>query len=132
MNATVQHPIDTTAGETLAVPSVSRVFRIDTFACPTAHQSAFEDRLAIIHGYFDTLPGCLYNRVVAAAGENDDMVKIITIVEWRDRQALDAAKSAVGAFYAKSGFDPAVFMAERGITGVFGVFLPVERSTKSL
>lgn len=132
MNATVQHQIDTTAGETLAVPSVSRVFRIDTFACPIAHQSAFEDRLAIIHGYFDTLPGCLYNRVVLSAGENGDMVKIVTIVEWRDRQALDAAKSAVGAFYAKSGFDPAAFMAERGITGVFGVFLPVERSTKSL
>lgn len=126
MNATLQHQIDTTAHEAMAARSPSSIFRIDTFTCPRVHQPAFEDRLAIIHGYFDTLPGCLYNRVVLSAGENGDMVKIATIVEWRDRQALDAAKSAVGAFYAKSGFDPATFMAERGITGVFGVFHPVE------
>lgn len=126
MSATSPHQIDTNASEA-AAPPVSSIFRIDTFACPTVHQAAFEDRLAIIHGYFDTLPGCLYNRVAVSAGENGDMVKIATIVEWRDRQALDAAKSAVGAFYAKSGFDPAAFMAERGITGVFGVFRPMER-----
>ena len=126
MSAPSPHQIDTTASEA-AAPPVSSIFRIDTFACPTVHQTAFEDRLAIIHGYFDTLPGCLYNRVAVSAGENGDMVKIATIVEWRDRQALDAAKSAVGAFYAKSGFDPAAFMAERGITGVFGVFRPMER-----
>lgn len=35
------------------------IFRIDRFDCPVTHQRAFEDRLAIIHGYFDTLPGCL-------------------------------------------------------------------------
>lgn len=127
MNATLQHQIDTTAPEAMMARSASSIFRIDTFACPMAHQSAFEDRLAIIHGYFGTLPGCLYNRVVLSEGENDDMVKIATIVEWRDRQTLDAAKSAVSAFYAKSGFDPAAFMAERGITGVFGVFRPMER-----
>lgn len=125
MNAPAPHQIDTT-GDAAKAPSGPSILRIDTFDCPLAHQAAFEDRLSLIHGHLGTLPGCLYNRVVRSAGENADMVKIVTIVEWRDRQALDAAKSAVGAFYAKSGFDPAAFMAERGITGVFGVYRPME------
>lgn len=57
-------------------------------------------------------------------GKREDMVKIVTIVEWRDRPALDAAKVAVAEFYAKSRFNPGEFMAERGITGEFGLYRP--------
>ncbi|MCL6706068.1 antibiotic biosynthesis monooxygenase [Pseudomonas sp. R2.Fl] len=99
------------------------VFRIDRFECPKESLTAFEDRLALIHGYFDTLAGCLYNKVAVTI--DGDRIEIVTIVEWEDEAALRQARSAVANFYEKTGFDPAAFMAERGITGKLGLFHPV-------
>lgn len=96
------------------------LFRIDRFECPVEHIGAFENRLAIIHGYFDTLDGCLYNRVAVAL--DGSSVKVATVVEWRDAEALQAAKTAVSAFYAKSGFNPARFLAEHGIVAEYGTY----------
>lgn len=50
------------------------------------------------------------------------MVKFVTMVEWRDRASLAAAKATVSAFYTQSQFDPAEFMAARGIRGKFGTY----------
>lgn len=108
-------------------PGSTSIFRIDRLECPVGHRAVFEERLALIHGFFDTLPGCLYNRVTMAPSENEGMVKIVTIVEWQDADALGAAKMAAQAHYAQSGFKPADFMAEHGISGEFGTFLPVAR-----
>ena len=90
------------------------IFRIDTFRCPTKHIQAFTDRLAIIHRHFDTLDGCLYNRVVVSPGQEE--VKVATVVEWRDAAAMAGAKAAVSKIYAKEDFDPQAFMAGLGIT----------------
>ncbi|MBP1850462.1 hypothetical protein [Rhizobium halophytocola] len=96
------------------------VFRLDTFLCPAAHVAAFAERLATIHGYVGTLDGCLYNRVLVAHGT--PVVKIATLVEWRDAAAMAAAKTAMADFHAKEGFDPARFMAELEIIGEFGSY----------
>ena len=101
------------------------LYRIDRFLSPGDQQGAFADRLAIIHGHFSSLPGCLYNRVAVSPADKDGMVSIVTIVEWRDRAALDGAKAALADHYARSGFDPAAFMAERGIQGEFGLYRPM-------
>ena len=108
------------ANENGAPAESASLFRIDCFECPPDHVRAFSDRLAIIHGYFDTLEGCLYNRVAVAPGPST--VKIVTIVEWKSAAALTAAKEAVDQFYSVDGFDPKIFMAERGITGEFGLY----------
>ncbi|SMD16650.1 antibiotic biosynthesis monooxygenase [Rhizobium sp. RU36D] len=113
------------ASDTLAKTKDKSVIRVDLFDCPAEHAQAFEDQLSIIHGYFDTLEGCLYNRVAARAGESEDMVKFVTMVEWRDRQALAEAKTAVSTFYAQTGFNASEFMASRGIKGDFGTYLPM-------
>ena len=96
------------------------LFRIDRFECPIEHIGAFEDRLAIIHGYFDTLDGCLYNRVAVAV--DGPSIKVATVVEWRDAEALQAAKAAVSAVYAKSGDNPARFLADHGIRAEYGTY----------
>lgn len=98
------------------------IFRIDRFDCPSEHRASFEDRLHIIHGFFDLLPGCLYNKV--AVTEENDRARVVTIVEWRDRQALEEAKAAVAEFYRRTDFNPVAFMAERGIAGEFGTYRP--------
>lgn len=107
-----------------ARPVQSRsLFRIDRFECPKENLTAFEDRLALIHGYFDTLSGCLYNRI--AVMREDERIEIVTIVEWESEAALREAKTAVANFYEKTGFDPSTFMAERGIKSHFGLFYPL-------
>lgn len=103
--------------------SSQSVFRIDRFECPKESLAAFEDRLALIHGYFDTLPGCLYNKVAVMI--DGDRIEVVTVVEWENEAALRQARSAVANFYGKTGFDPGAFMAERGITGRLGLFHPV-------
>lgn len=122
MSATIHESGATARTDQQTSQDIGSLLRVDTFDCPAEHAAAFEDRLSVIHGYFDTLPGCLYNRVAAATGESEDMVKFVTMVEWRDRASLAAAKAAVNAFYAQSQFDPAQFMAARGIRGNFGTY----------
>lgn len=107
----------------LSLAASRSIYRIDSFDCPPQARRAFEDRLAIIHGYFDTLPGCLYNRVVVS--ETDEALRIVTVVEWRDKASLEGAKAAVAEFYRAEKFEPAAFLAEHGIKGNFGTFRTV-------
>lgn len=125
MSATGLKPGLSAVGDMATAANERSVLRVDTFDCPAEHAGIFEDRLMVIHSYFDTLEGCLYNRIAARSGDDDARVRFVTLVEWRDRQALAEAKAAVAAFYAQSGFDPASFMKAHGITGDFGTFLPV-------
>ncbi|MBO3759026.1 hypothetical protein J5J10_14155 [Ciceribacter sp. L1K23] len=101
-------------------PRSASIFRIDRFDCPRDSLAAFADRLALIHGYFDTLSGCLYNRV--AIMEVEDRIEVVTVVEWENAASLRQAKAAVDAFYESTQFEPAAFLAENRIAGHFGVF----------
>ncbi|RYB97028.1 hypothetical protein [Ciceribacter ferrooxidans] len=100
--------------------SRTSIFRVDRMTCPADHRLALEDRLAIIHGYFETLPGCLYNKVAIADG--GETVHLVTIVEWESQKALADAKAKVAEFYGAIDFDPKAFMAERGIVAEFGTY----------
>lgn len=114
-------PAAASAGDSAAQAArPSGVMRIDHFTCPVAHLSVFTQRLAIIHGYLETLEGCLYSRV--GVSHADGSATIVTVAEWRDREALVEAKAAVNRFYEKLGFDPAAFMAGHSIKGTFGTY----------
>ena len=96
------------------------VLRIDRFTCPLAHWPAFAERLAFIDGHLQSQAHCKMSRV--ATSERDGQVYVITIAEWKNREALLAAKQEMAAIYAENGFDPAAFLAQHAIEGEFATF----------
>lgn len=100
--------------------TASSVLRIDRFTCPLAHWPAFAEKLAFIDENLQSQPRCAMSRV--ASSQRDGMVFVITIAEWESRDALVSARQEMAEVYAETGFDPAAFMAEHGITGEFATF----------
>jgi len=97
------------------------IFRVDGFIVPASARTQFLDRLMTIKGFLSGQPGCLYNRV-AESDAGDGATRMITIVEWQDQAAFESAKSEAAAFYAQSGFSPAIFMEQMGIKPDFAIF----------
>lgn len=105
------------------------LYRIDRFTVPGHARDAFLDRLVAIRDFLQDRPGCLYNRIAESTRE-DGTVSMMTIVEWKDRAAMNAARAAAKAFYDETGFDPAAFMASLAIEPDFGLYadIPAARS----
>jgi len=100
------------------------LYRVDRFNVPEHARDAFLERLVVIRDFLQGQPGCLYNRIAEARRE-DGSLSMMTIVEWRDRKAMDTARGAAKAFYEKNGFDPAQFMAALGIEPDFGLYADI-------
>ena len=100
------------------------LYRIDRFTVPEHARAAFLERLVVIRDFLQSRPGCLYNRIAEARRE-DGTLAMMTIVEWKDRAAMDAARAAAKAFYDEAGFDPARFMAALGIEPDFALYADI-------
>lgn len=53
-----------------------------------------------------------------------DAVDVVTIVEWADDDAMQAAKAAMHASYERERFDPASVMQSLGVRADIGTYLP--------
>ena len=96
-------------------------FRIDVFAVPGSARSEFERAMTRNLAFLRTLPGFRGHEVfekTAGPGRFD----VVTVAAWESQQAMDSASVAVRDYYREIGFDPAPFMAERGIAGEVATF----------
>ena len=100
------------------------LYRIDRLTVPEHARDAFLERLVITRDFLQGQPGCLYNRIAEARRE-DGSLSMVTVVEWRDRDAMDTARGAAKAFYEKTCFDPSSFMAALGIEPDFGLYADI-------
>ena len=99
-------------------------FRVDRFAVPSAVLEPFMARLRITQRLLDELEGCRQNLVLLGAAEGDS-VGVVTIVEWAGGPAMEAAKAAMHAHYAREGFDPAAFIRQLGVRADIGSYRPL-------
>ena len=105
---------------TSAAPTTA-TFRVDRFAVPTGALEPFMARLRITQRLLDECEGCRQN-LVLLGGVEGDSVGVVTIVEWANGPAMEAAKAAMHAHYAREGFEPAAFIRELGVRADIGSY----------
>ena len=105
------------------MPRSTPVFRIDRFQVPASAVAPFLARVHYIRELLAPQPGCRQNLVLTEAGE-EGALRVITLVEWADTEAMAAARVSVQRCHADEGFDPRAFMRELGVEADFGVYGP--------
>ncbi|MFZ2099863.1 MAG: antibiotic biosynthesis monooxygenase family protein [Oricola sp.] len=110
--------------EISAAGQATSLYRIDRFTVPAEARDAFLGRIVFIRDFLASQPGCLYNRI-AESRRDDGFISMMTIVEWRDRPSMEAARTSVKARYDEIGFNPQAFMTELGIDPDFGLFADI-------
>jgi heme-degrading monooxygenase HmoA len=104
---------------------MSPVYRVDIFNVPTHARSRFLDRVEETHRVLRTSPGFIEDHILERPG-GPGAYTIVTIAMWKDEETVRKAKSVVGAWHSKTGFNPQTLMRELGVEGTMGEFRPVE------
>jgi heme-degrading monooxygenase HmoA len=104
---------------------MSPVYRVDIFNVPTHARSRFLDRVEETHRVLRTIPGFIEDHILERPG-GPGAYTIVTIAMWKDEETVRKAKSVVGAWHSKTGFNPQTLMRELGVEGTMGEFRPVE------
>jgi|SRR5258708_594339 len=90
------------------------LYRIDKFKVPPPAREEFLERVRNINGFLRTQPGFVRDAVFEQAS-GPGSFNLITLVEWESAAAVEGAKKAAEARYAKSGFDPQEVIRRLGI-----------------
>ena len=97
-----------------SVATSTSVFRIDKFVVPADVLPALMERVRRSQRLLNGVPGCQQNLVLTQTGGAGE-VNLMTIIEWENADALNAAKAVVQQTYADEGFDPASFLQSLGV-----------------
>ena len=90
------------------------IYRVDKFVVPEAARDEFLARIRETHELLRRQPGFIRDAIleqVAGPGK----FNIVTIAEWQDQAAIDAARDVVRRAHAKRGFSPQETMKRLGI-----------------
>lgn len=118
MNSPTTTPSSAPAPGRALAPSDGPVFRADSFSVPLAVLDDFMAQVQRVDRQLSALPGCRQHLVlmqldVAVAAR--DCIQVMTLVEWADAQALEAAKAHLQQQHARAGFSPEAFMKALGV-----------------
>ena len=90
------------------------IYRVDKFVVPDGAHQEFLGQVRSIHQVLKALPGFVRD-VVLEQSCGPGKFNFVTMVEWESRSAIEAAKSAIMAAHAQSGFNPQAMFARLGI-----------------
>ncbi|RUO34822.1 antibiotic biosynthesis monooxygenase family protein [Aliidiomarina soli] len=96
------------------MPTKTAIYRVDKFSVPQAAKDEFLKRVRDTHHVLRRQPGFIRDTLleqVAGPGQ----FNIVTIAEWENQQAIDAARTVVMQAHVESGFNPQEAMARLGI-----------------
>jgi hypothetical protein len=97
------------------------VFRIDKFVVPADALPTFIEQVHRTQRALGTIPGCQQNLVLTQTVGSGEF-NVVTVVEWVNPQALDAAKAVMQRKYAEEGFDATAFMRGLGVRADMGIY----------
>lgn len=101
------------------------LYRIDKFVVPAAARREFLERARATQRILRSQPGFVRD-VILEQSAGPGRFNFITSVEWESEGAVEAAKTVVAEFYAKSGTSPQEIVARLGIEPDIGYYKPVE------
>ena len=105
----------------LTAPAHGHRWRVDTFGVPAAARDAFLRRVRETHELLETQPGFVRAQLLERTAA-DGSVNVVTLVEWESSDAMVAAKAAVAALRAGTGFDPRQMFDALGIRAELGEY----------
>ncbi|QPF75690.1 antibiotic biosynthesis monooxygenase [Roseateles sp. DAIF2] len=109
----------------VAASSSGPVFRADKYLVPVAMLEDFMAQIQRIDRTIAALPGCLRHLVLLqldGRGRDDHSVEVMTLVEWADAAALQAAKRHLQQRHAGEGFSLAAFLQALGVRAEAGCY----------
>lgn len=99
------------------------IFRVDKFVVPEHARDEFLQRVRATHGILRRQPGFVRDAILEQIAGSSKF-NIVTIAEWGSQEAVDAAREAVAAEHAKSGFDARATIARLGIEADIANYRP--------
>jgi hypothetical protein len=105
--------------------SPTPVFRVDIFNVPQRARRRFLEAVEETHCVLRAIPGLIEDHIIerpAGPGASN----IVTIAMWKDEETVRHARSVVGAWHNRTGFNPQTLMRELGVEAAIGEFRPVE------
>lgn len=100
------------------------IYRIDKFVVPQAAREEFLKRVHSTHEILRRQPGFIRDALleqIAGPGR----FNIVTMVEWENQGAIDAARAVVAKAHAESGFNAQETMARLGIEADIANYKPI-------
>jgi hypothetical protein len=82
-----------------------RVYRVDRFRVPAPARTEFLEQVRATHDVLRTQPGLIQEFVLEQAG-GPDAFNFVTVVVWRDAEALGQARNVILEHRRSTGFDP--------------------------
>jgi heme-degrading monooxygenase HmoA len=101
------------------------IYRVDKFVVPAAARREFLGKVRSTHQLLKAQPGFVRD-VVLEQASGPGRFNFVTLVEWQSQSAMDAAKAAVTAAHATSGFDPQKLLARLGIEADIATYTAID------
>jgi heme-degrading monooxygenase HmoA len=98
----------------MATDQSKYIYRVDKFVVPEAARQEFLDRVRSTHRILKSQPGFVRD-VVLEQSSGPGKFNYVTLVEWESQSAIEAAKAAIIAAHARSGFNPQEMLVRLGI-----------------
>ena len=98
-----------------------RIYRVDTFKVPAWSRAEFVDKVERPHDRLRALPGFVLDAVLEQA-DGHGRFRLVTVVIWESRQAIEAARAALGADRNATGFNRQEILFRFGVEADFGSY----------
>ena len=103
-----------------------RLYRVDRFEVPVQARDEFLEKVQETHEMLRTVQGFMQDFLLEQSAA-EGIVRIVTIVEWEDADAVANAQQTIKAFREKTQFNPQDLIARLGIKADMGNYSPIVR-----
>jgi quinol monooxygenase YgiN len=102
-----------------AMPEQAHIFRVDKFIVPEAARAEFLQRVHATHQVLRQQPGFVRDTLLEQFS-GPGRFNFVTIAQWQNQAAVDAARSVVMAAHAADGFNAQEMIQRLGIEADIG------------
>jgi heme-degrading monooxygenase HmoA len=101
------------------------ILRVDKFSVPAAARAEFLEKVQATHALLRTQAGFVQDAILEQTSGPGEF-NFVTIVEWKNADAVEPARKAVAALHQRINLDPREMLARLGIRADIGNYKPVE------
>jgi heme-degrading monooxygenase HmoA len=103
----------------------STIYRVDKFIVPAPAKEAFLAKVRATHALLRTLPG-FKKDVLLEQISGPGYYNYVTLAEWSDMAAIEAAKTEVHQLHARMNFNPQEMFERLGIKADLGNYQSID------
>jgi heme-degrading monooxygenase HmoA len=105
------------------VADSGHVFRVDKFIVPMASRATFITKLRETHELLQRQPGFVRDYILEQVS-GPGRYNVVTMVEWEDQAAIDAAKEAVIEMQSRTRFNPRELFTKLNVSADLATYRP--------